>query len=107
MAGAMPSVLGSAVGSRSATERSLRLQGLWTQFQHHAFDGCKDDEEHDLARSITMERQRMNAYRGPTLIKEPELRWPIVLLAASITALLAGLTAVLYYVAVLSAAYTL
>ena len=48
----------------------------------------------------------MIAYRGPTLIKEPELRWPIVLLAAAITALLAVLTAVLYYVAVISAAYT-
>ncbi len=34
----------------------------------------------------------MIAYRGPTLITEPELRWPIVLLAAAITALLAMLT---------------
>jgi hypothetical protein len=41
----------------------------------------------------------MIAYRGPTLITEPELRWPIVLLAAAITALLAILTAGLYYVA--------
>lgn len=41
----------------------------------------------------------MNAYRGPTLITAPELRWPIVLLAAAITALLAILTAGLYYVA--------
>ncbi len=41
----------------------------------------------------------MIAYRGPTLITEPELRWPIVLLAAAITALLAMLTAGLYYVA--------
>ena len=40
----------------------------------------------------------MIAYRGPTLITEPELRWPIVLLAAAITALLAMLTAGLYYV---------
>ena len=38
----------------------------------------------------------MIAYRGPTLITEPELRWPIVLLAAAITALLAMLTAGLY-----------
>ena len=38
-------------------------------------------------------------YRGPRLIAEPELRWPIVLLAAAITALLAILTAALYYVA--------
>ena len=42
----------------------------------------------------------MIAYRGPTLIAEPELRWPIVLLAAVITALLAMLTAGLYYVVV-------
>ena len=27
----------------------------------------------------------MIAYRGPMLIAEPELRWPIVLLAAAIT----------------------
>lgn len=40
----------------------------------------------------------MIAYRGPTLITEPELRWPIVLLAAAITLLLAILTAGLYYV---------
>jgi hypothetical protein len=41
----------------------------------------------------------MIAYRGPTLIAEPELRWPIVILAAAITAILAILTAGLYYVA--------
>jgi hypothetical protein len=41
----------------------------------------------------------MIAYRGPILIAEPELRWPIVVLAAAITALLAILTAGLYYVA--------
>lgn len=41
----------------------------------------------------------MIAYRGPMLIAEPELRWPIVLLAAAITTLLALLTAGLYYVA--------
>jgi len=41
----------------------------------------------------------MTTYRGPMLIAEPELRWPIVLLAAAITALLAILTAALYYVA--------
>ena len=44
----------------------------------------------------------MNAYRGPVLIAEPELRWPILLLAAAITALLAILTAGLYYVAMTS-----
>ena len=38
-------------------------------------------------------------YRGPMLIAEPKLRWPIVLLAAVITALLAILAAGLYYVA--------
>jgi len=41
----------------------------------------------------------MIAYRGPRLIKEPELRWPILLLAGVITALLAIFTAGLYYVA--------
>jgi len=44
----------------------------------------------------------MIAYRGPMLIAEPELRWPIVLLAAAITALLAILTAGLYYAATTS-----
>ena len=39
----------------------------------------------------------MIAYRGPVLVAEPELRWPIVLLAAAITALLAVSTAGLYY----------
>ena len=44
----------------------------------------------------------MIAYRGPVLIAEPELRWPILLLAAAITALLALMTAGLYYVAMTS-----
>ena len=39
----------------------------------------------------------MIAYRGPTLIAEPELRWPILILAVVITALLAIFTAGLYY----------
>jgi hypothetical protein len=38
-------------------------------------------------------------YQGPLLIKEPELRWPIVLTAAFITAVIAILVAALYYVA--------
>ncbi|HEU4479356.1 MAG TPA: hypothetical protein VFR80_12625 [Pyrinomonadaceae bacterium] len=41
----------------------------------------------------------MSAYQGPTLIAEPKLRWPILILAAVITALLATITAGLYYVA--------
>ena len=41
----------------------------------------------------------MIAYRGPTLITEPDLRWPILILAAAITALLAISTAGLYYLA--------
>jgi hypothetical protein len=41
----------------------------------------------------------MIAYRGPTLIAEPELRWPILILAALITALLAISVAGLYYLA--------
>jgi len=44
----------------------------------------------------------MIAYRGPVLIAEPQLRWPILLLAAAITALLALMTAGLYYVAMTS-----
>lgn len=39
----------------------------------------------------------MIAYRGPVLIAEPELRWPILFIAAAITALLAVATAGLYY----------
>lgn len=39
----------------------------------------------------------MIAYRGPVLVAEPELRWPIVLIAAAITALIAIATAALYY----------
>lgn len=41
----------------------------------------------------------MIGYRGPTLIAEPDLRWPILILAAAITALLAISTAGLYYLA--------
>ena len=39
----------------------------------------------------------MITYRGPVFVAEPELRWPIVLLAAAITTLLALSTAGLYY----------
>lgn len=39
------------------------------------------------------------SYQGPLLIREPELRWPIVILAAIITALIALVVAGLYYVA--------
>ena len=46
----------------------------------------------------------MIAYRGPTLIAEPELRWPILILAAVITALLTIFTAGLYYVAMTQSA---
>ena len=41
----------------------------------------------------------MITYRGPTLIAEPELRWPILILAAVITALLALSAAGLYHLA--------
>ena len=37
------------------------------------------------------------SYTGPMLIREPELRWPIVVLAALITALIALFTASLHY----------
>jgi hypothetical protein len=39
------------------------------------------------------------SYQGPILIREPELRWPIVILAAIATAVLALLAGVIYYVA--------
>ena len=41
----------------------------------------------------------MMTYRGPRLIAEPELRWPILILAAVITGLLAISIAGLYYLA--------
>lgn len=37
------------------------------------------------------------SYQGPILIREPELRWPIVLLAAIITAAIAIVAAGLQY----------
>ena len=37
-------------------------------------------------------------YLGPTLIKEPELRWPIVVLAGIFTTLIGLLVTILYYV---------
>lgn len=39
------------------------------------------------------------SYQGPVVIKEPELRWPIVLLATVITTMLALLVAVMHYLA--------
>src|ERR1043165_9698702 len=39
------------------------------------------------------------SYNGPMLIKEPELRWPIVLLAALITMAIALLVATMHFVA--------
>jgi len=48
----------------------------------------------------------MMAYRGPTLIAEPDLRWPILILAAAITALLAISAAGLYYLAATSSDVT-
>lgn len=38
------------------------------------------------------------SYQGPILIREPELRWPIVMLAALLTAAIALLAASIYYV---------
>jgi len=38
------------------------------------------------------------SYQGPMLIREPELRWPIVMLAALLTAAIALLAAGIYYV---------
>ena len=39
-------------------------------------------------------------YHGPMLIREPELRWPIVMLAAIVTAAMALLAAGMHYVAI-------
>ena len=39
------------------------------------------------------------SYRGPLLIREPELRWPIVILAAVITTIIALVAVGLHYVA--------
>src|SRR5689334_15177111 len=39
------------------------------------------------------------SYQGPRLIKEPELRWPIVLLAALMTGVITLLVVVMHYVA--------
>ena len=39
------------------------------------------------------------SYQGPILIREPELRWPIVLLAAIVTAAIAGVAAGMQYLA--------
>lgn len=38
------------------------------------------------------------SYQGPMLIREPELRWPIVILAALLTAAIALLAACIYHV---------
>ena len=39
------------------------------------------------------------SYQGPRLIREPELRWPIVILAAIVTTIIALVAAGLHYVA--------
>ena len=39
------------------------------------------------------------SYKGPTLIRDPELRWPIVLLAVILTAAITMLVAGLQYLA--------
>ena len=38
------------------------------------------------------------SYQGPMLIKQPELRWPIIILAAFITAVIALIVAGLHYI---------
>ena len=38
------------------------------------------------------------SYQGPMLIREPELRWPIVMVAALVTTVIAVLAAGIYYV---------
>src|SRR4029079_546562 len=39
------------------------------------------------------------SYQGPMLIKEPDLRWPIVLIAAFVTMAIALLVATMHFVA--------
>jgi hypothetical protein len=39
------------------------------------------------------------AYRGPTLIKEPEIRWPLILVAAAITSVIVLVTAGVFHLA--------
>ncbi len=39
------------------------------------------------------------AYRGPTLIREPEIRWPVILAAAAITSVVVLLTAAAVHLA--------
>ena len=38
------------------------------------------------------------SYQGPMLIRDPKLRWPIVMLAALLTAAIVLLAAGIYYV---------
>ena len=42
------------------------------------------------------------AYRGPTLIREPEIRWPVILVAAAITSVIVLLTAGVIHLAATS-----
>ena len=42
------------------------------------------------------------AYRGPTLIREPEIRWPVILAAAAITSVIVLVTAAVIHLAATS-----
>ena len=46
------------------------------------------------------------SYQGPMLIKEPELRWPVVMIAAIISVLIAVIVAGLHYVAMNQRSFT-
>jgi hypothetical protein len=46
-----------------------------------------------------LESEQYMSYRGPMLITEPELRWPIVVLTAIVTAVIALLAGALYSLA--------
>ncbi len=48
---------------------------------------------------LSMKRVSIMSYKSPMLIREPELRWPVVLLAAFITTAIALLAAGMQYVA--------
>jgi hypothetical protein len=76
---------------------------LWTQFHHHVFGSGERQfielkrTESDIARE---ENGEINmSFHGPMLIKEPELRWPIVFVAALITTAIALLVAAMHFVA--------
>ena len=104
MARAMPSVLGDPVSGRRTRKRSTSLQGLRTQFRYQHFNQVEGQSAYVIRgcakhQVCVLGRVSIMSYQGPMLIREPELRWPIVMLAALITAAIALLAAGMIYVA--------